>query len=500
MKDYQGWHLFLVFALFLMASLALRLPLISSGVFYADDWGSDLIMARLGSYRPTGAFHAWILTLLLGDQPLTSHWVQISSAGFYAVSLTLLMRVCSRFGISILLYLMVGTVVLLHPAFNQLILWSVMSGLAFCTMLCSAGVALFYLSPVSTRRWCGIGLVCLGASGHQFLSIFGASMVLIEVVQMHNNGAPSLNRKSLILRLCLIFAPVVAALASIVILRFGFGFEDFASRTVALAPTSAREYFADKFFVFSNAFANIYQAPIGLLLGTEAALKAFVPMLVLPPVVLLGCLSFRTGFTRALTLTMLMPALFVLAFSPTLVTNATPTGYRMLGTFLLTSTVGVSVVFGTFWRSRSLRSMVAILIFVVGVLFTLTSVRDANLRNDIWHQDIKWLTELDSLLKTHQRPTVKLCAYRYQALKEDSINDTGILVNYNLTGVHSYSVWYTQFLGGFLRHHGISAIDALNNSTTELCDLACAGGGGFEVASMRLVADSDGQSAVLCRK
>ena len=154
MTQDRGWRLFLVFTLFLTAALAFRLPLILTGVNYADDWGADLIIAHLISYRPTAAAHAWVLQLFLGDEPLTSPWVQISSAAFYAASLTLLMRVCSRMGVPIPLFLLIGVAVLLHPAFNELILWSVMAGAAFCTLLCSAGVALFYLSQGSTRRWC----------------------------------------------------------------------------------------------------------------------------------------------------------------------------------------------------------------------------------------------------------------------------------------------------------------------------------------------------------
>ena len=466
------------FLAFLVAALAPRLSLILAGVAYADDWaaGYNTVQAHLASYRPVSAGELWLMQSILGEDYLTLRLPKLLSAIWYALSLTLLMHIALIHRVPRFLFLLLGLATLLHPAFNELILWGVLSPFAMGSMLSVAGAAIVYGSGSFKYRAAGIILMCMGAAASQMASVIGACLLVTELAHRGVAALLSDKRKELVWRLAMVFIPPTCALVILIFLRNVLGYSDFESRTVGLSSVSPTGYLRDKFYVVSNAIANLYQAPLGVSLGSNIALRAFWPIVLsATPLLAVLLILSRVGLYRAIWIALSIPLALAIALSPLFAATAMPTGYRILNNLFLVFCLALSVALVPFWAQIRSRILVCIAISLVGISFTWSSLADINVRSAAWNQDLVWLDEAKASLQKTSARNVVLCSRQFPRPVESPSQKKGILVSYGQADALSYSVWYPQFLEGFLNNHGIAArMSASGDTLTGECSEACA--------------------------
>ena len=352
------------FFVFFVAAILPRLMLILAGASQADDW-AHTFSAHLASYRPVAALELWTMQSLFGENYLTYKLPKILSAIWYALSFTALLRLTLQFGVPAMLFILLGATALMHPIFNELILWGVLSTLGFVTFLGVVGVTLVYVGKSSVARVVGLILLSLGAAGSQIGAAIGAGVVLAELSYRGLRATIAAGRAELLWRLMVVITPPTIAIGVLLLMRFGMGYEDFASRSIGFSSPTVLAWFKDKFYVFSNAFANLYQAPVGIALGNSIALSALWPAVVLPTLTLY-CLFIFNGLAKSTSLVYAVTplAIFGVVLAPLLGATAMPTGYRILGGPVLLLVFGLSIVLGQFWPFAIMKRLIAALLAV----------------------------------------------------------------------------------------------------------------------------------------
>lgn len=458
-----------VFALLFAVALLPRLSLILAGVAYADDWGHSYV-SHLESYRPLAALELWFWQSVFGPDYLMSKVPRVLSAMWYALAFTMLAQWASRIGIRLIPIAMTAVTALVHPAFNELILWGVLSTVSLATATATFGIVLVYTSMNGWRRVLGLALVCAAVAGSQVLAAIGAVFVLAEVA---HRGYRSVIRDGAVetrWRIALVIIPPIFGLLIIVYMRFGLGLEDFASRSVGVPSNPL----ASKFYVFTNAFANLYQAPMGKLLGNAPALRAFWPMLLLMWLLPFGLLRIaRVPMARALVLSALPISAFLVSFSPFLATPAIPSGYRVLGTAIIAIALAFVVSTGPLWAIPQLRkSLVAAKLFLIAASISAT-VLDIGVRHSANERDNFWRTKMQSALTDISPLELSLCRGKFQPAMTKSQDQRGILVSYNIADEDTYSVWYSPFLATYLRVSGFEASGPAIGAELPVCLEGC---------------------------
>ncbi len=464
------------FLAFLAAAVLPRLGVILSGASYADDWGHPYT-GHLASYRPVAALELWVMQSLFGPDYLTFKLPKFLSASWYALSMLVLMRFASRIGVPIVLSILIGVAALLHPIMNELVLWGVLSTLAFVTFLSVLGAAMTLHCRSSGWRFVGLILLCLGAAGSQIAATIGACFVVAELVHRGIRATLTEGPHAVTWRIAMVFGPSFVALTTLIYMRYGLGYVDFASRSIGLSSATLSDWAHDKFYVYSNAIANLYQAPLGVVLGHTAALRAFWPAVVVPPVlVFFALVANKLAVRKAFAYAAVAPAMLVVVLSPLLGANALPTGYRILGGPLLMLVVGASLPLSILWRHAVWRWLVIGVIAVVAAASLQADYLDMRVRKAAWSQDTAWLAEARARLKQRGLRQVALCAWRFDQHPDPSVAATGIVVSYGIAHALTYSVWYTQFLSAYLRVQGVDTPAPALGDPAPDCATNCATG------------------------
>jgi len=483
---------------FLAAALLPRLSLILAGASYADDWGHGY-SAHLESYRPAAALELWTMQSVFGPDYLTFKLPKFVAAFWYAMSLTVLMRVVKQFAVPAPLFGALGVAALLHPIMNELILWGVLSTLAFVTFLSILGAALVFRGGCAGWRAAGVALLCLGAAGSQLGVMIGACLVVAELASVGVRRFVCLGRKELLWRFAMVVLPPVVAVAVLLVMRLGLGYVDFASRSIGLSSPTLASWLHDKFHVYSNAIANLYQAPMGVVFGLKWALRAFWPVALLSvPTMFILLILAKVPRTKALSSVLAVPAMFGIALSPLLGANAMPTGYRILGGALLMLVVAASVPLSLIWGKPMGRRFVIGAVAAMALSFAWSSQVDVRAREVAWQRDLAWLEEARSELRRSGMAKVQLCAWRFSPRAGADADKSGIIVSYNHARPLAYSVWYTQFLAAFLGVKGLTATAPETNGRLQDCILRCTSRSGSLFGPFSLAYDQANSTAYVC--
>ncbi|MEM7359261.1 MAG: hypothetical protein AAF431_09200 [Pseudomonadota bacterium] len=493
------WHPAWYFLIFLTITLAPRLALILGGVSYADDWEHTHV-PHLDSYRPLAAFELFFIQSAFNADYLMSIWPKLLAGLYYAGSATMLMLVLAELGVNKRLFTLLFIAAFSHPAFNELILWGVLSSSATATFIATAGIYLVYMSYSLGIRGLGLIFMSMGSLSNQMLSILGISMWLLEACCPN----PKINflrpaRVELIIRVLMVGLPPLFGLTAILVMSSFYEFSDFANRTVSLETAAGTTWINDKFYVFSNAYANLYQAPLSFLAGTEAALGAFRYMIALPVLLLILLLLAGESKSRSLLLSCLVPVLFLCAFAPLLATSATPTGFRIMGTAIVLVCAGAIVSLQPLWRRTWGASIITVASIALIGLHLLTTAKDMGVRAQAWQQDLALLSQAESSLLTTTTSAVTFCFWRATEPVPASDLSVGILVSYNRANTSSYSIWASQFLPYFLSKRipglGVQTID----EPSERCEAACAQTATMSFGPYKLVKESLNSETFVCQ-
>lgn len=486
------------FFVFLAAALLPRMSLILGGASYADDW-AHTYEPHLQSYRPVAALELWTMQSIFGPGYLTFKLPRLLAGFWYALSLTVLMRVARRFGVPAPLFAALGVAALLHPIMNELILWGVLSTLAFVTFLSIFGAALVYRGGASGWREAGVVLLCLGAAGSQLGVTIGACLVVAELAGLGLRKFVGIGRNELLWRFAIVVLPSVVAVVVILGMRYGLGYVDFESRSIGLSSPTLAGWLHDKFYVYSNAIANLYQAPLGVVFGPEWALRAFWPVVLLSVPMLFLLLVFNNvPRPKALMSVLAIPAVLGIALSPLLGANAMPVGYRILGGALLMLVVAVSLPLSLIWDKPMARRFTIGGVAALALWFAWSSLVDVRVREGAWQRDLAWLEEARSELLREGADKVQLCAWRFQRPADAAAEKSGIIVSYNHADSSTYSVWYTQFLAAFLAVKGLTATTPEVNGYLQDCTSSCAVGSGSPFGPFSLKYDQANSTAYVC--
>lgn len=483
-----------VFVLFFAAALLPRLSLILAGVAYADDWGHSYV-SHLESYRPLAALDLWFWQSVIGPDYLIMWEPRVLAALWYSVGITLLVAWLKDLGVPLMLACGAGLGVLLHPAFNELVLWGVLSSLALSTTLCCAGVLLAYRGLTTGVRVAGIALVSIAATGSQLLASFGAACVVIEMAARGIRTVMAERGRDRWLRVALVFAPPVLSIGVLLFMRSVLGYEDFASRSLGVSENLLQS----KFYVLSNAYANTFQAPLGQVLGNPAALRSFWPALILPWLGIWLLLRWRgINWIRACLLAALPILVFAAAMAPLLGTTAAPTGFRVIGTALLAMSIALAVAVTPLWDSRKSKSVSIGLMLVAILANVFATMTDASVRTAALKRDAHWLVDATGKLKDNAE-AIQLCVWRFDATPAPVSSTRGILVSYNIANLDQYSVWYSPFLGSYLGVQGITARTPRPHESVPECADACAASGNVKLGPLEGEIIETSKVVYLCR-
>jgi hypothetical protein len=306
-------------------------------------------------------------------------------------------------------------------------------------------------------------------------------------------------RKELGWRMAMVVLPPVFAVAVLLYMRYGLDYVDFASRSIGLSSTTPSGWLHDKFYVYSNAIANLYQAPLGVVSGRDIALRAFWPALALPvPILFLVLAINKVPVRTALGSALGVPAILIVSLSPLLGANAMPTGYRILGGPLLMLVVAISLPLSLIWHKSAWRLLTISATALAAAAFMWASAFDVQVRKVAWKQDLAWLSGARTELGSAGAKHVQLCTWRFQQPVHAAADRQGIIVSYNTAYALVYSVWYTQFLGAFLRVHGLVASAPAMNGEVEACTTQCAQAGQSRFGPFRIMPSADGLTAFVC--
>jgi hypothetical protein len=486
------------FFAFLAAALLPRMSLILAGASYADDWGHGY-SAHLESYRPVAALELWTMQSVFGPDYLTLKPPKFVASFWYAMSLTVLMRVARRFAVPAPLFGALGVAALLHPIMNELILWGVLSTLAFVTFLSILGAALVFRGGGSGWRAAGVVLLCLGAAGSQLGVTIGACLVVAELASLGWRNLVGLGRQELLWRFAVVMLPPVVAVAVLLGMRFGLGYVDFGSRSIGLSSPTLAGWLQDKFYVYSNAIANLYQAPMGVVFGHDWALRAFWPVVLLSgPLLFILLILAKVPRTKALLSVLAVPAMLGIALSPLLGANAMPTGYRILGGALLMLVVAVSLPLSLVWDKPMARRFTIGAVAALALSFAWSSLVDVRVREAAWQRDLAWLEEARSELSRSGLAKVQLCAWSFSPPAGADADKSGIIVSYNHARPHTYSVWYTQFLAAFLGVKALKATAPDMYGYLPYCTSRCTEGSSGRFGPFALKYDQANSTAYVC--
>jgi hypothetical protein len=342
---------------------------------------------------------------------------------------------------------------------------------------------------IATRtyiRAVGILALAIGGMGNQLCVMAG---VVLAFAWLIGRGLTELNHEKTPVGRLLIVAllPASVSVACIVLMRFGMGIEDFGSRTIEL-ESGILSFAHAKFYVLSNAYANLYQPVLEVLAGRPIALGAFWHMAAGVPAAIFVASLLRPGFliSHSALLSVAVPGTFLLAMSPLLGTAATPTGFRLLGPVILLLVFAFSMAATHILYSRGLRLGGLVLLAIVSCACFVSSLRDVQVRADALLRDSAWARLLEEEIKSRSLNSVVLCSKRF---KDPRTAQEGILESYRARTVDSYSVWYTQFLPAYLSLKRVSLIEesvaALGESSSQKADrVQLAGNEGPWVQSM----------------
>ena len=487
--------------LFFAAALLPRLSLIVLGVSYADDWVYDPF-AHIQSYRPFAALEQWVLHWLLGEHYLTTWVPKVFAAAGYAIGLAFLMEVLNRLGVARKLFGIIAIVTLLHPAFNELILWGILSSMGLAFALVGYGLWLIYCVNTRNCRALGVLFLSLAALANQLYAPLAATLVVIELLGVKLLQRSTLSPRFWLPRLSMCITPIFISVVALVVIRYWFGIEDFAGRTISFGSGPGSSFFAAKFYVFSNAYANLFQAPAGVLLGVNLALKLFWPMVLVPFAVAVLLLAFRVPMVETIMLAILLPLVFFLSLSPLAATNATPSGFRLIPGTLLFLAIAWSVILSSIWHNYLAKIFIVGVCFGTSILFLWTSQLDNVVRKDAWQQDDQWLTDAQTLVETLSLNEVQLCRWGFSLPAKSKESSKGILVGYNVTEWFHYSIWYRQFLGAFLRRHQMPVLSNPSLTPLDRCESQCtmnnAESKNFGPFSLRI--ETDNNAAIICER
>lgn len=486
------------FFAFLAAALLPRMSLILAGASYADDW-AHTYEPHLQSYRPVAALELWTMQSVFGPDYLTFKLPKFVAAFWYAMSLTVLMRVARGFAVPAPLIGALGVAALLHPIMNELILWGVLSTLAFVTFLSILGAALVFRGGGIGWRAAGVVLLCLGAAGSQLGVTIGACLVVAELASLGVRCFVGLGRQELLWRFAMVMLPPVVAVAVLLGMRLGLGYVDFGSRSIGLSSPTLAGWLHDKFHVYSNAIANLYQAPVGVVFGHDLALRAFWPVVLLSvPLLFMPLALNKVPRAKALLSVLAVPAMLGIALSPLLGANAMPTGYRILGGPLLMLVVAVSLPLSLIWDKPMARRFTIGAVAAMALSFGWSSQVDVRAREVAWQRDLAWLDEARSELRRSGLAKVQLCAWRFPPPPGADADKLGIIVSYNHARPLTYSVWYTQFLAAFLKVKGLRASAPEMNGHLPDCTSRCRSGSGNPFGPFALKYDQANSTAFVC--
>ncbi len=434
--------------------------------------------------RPLAAFELWVWQSIFGPEYLTTWIPRMWSALWVCTPLASHFCCPGPAGVGFTLYLdfWIGLSVLLHPAFNELILWGVLANVALGTALAAAGVLLAYSGRTASQSALGVALVCAAGLCQQMLAIFGVVFVAMEIAAL---GWQSIQREGSfgwIWRACLMVFPVIVGIAVLLVMRNGLGYEDFASRSLGIPDG----LFRAKFFVLTNSYANVFQAPLGWAIGNSIALRAFWPAMVVPVVIIFLALRLTdTNVAKSILLAALPISVFWLAMSPLLGTNATPTGFRVMGPALIAMSIALAIALTPLWRSLAARTVLVLVIASIATANLGSTIVDTSARSVALKRDQGWLATTKAQILERGAPQVQLCSWKFEPRAESINAAPGILVSYNVAGPDQYSEWYSPFLAHYLVANGIDAKVPKFGESSDFCAGKCEGNEDFILGPLR---------------
>jgi len=357
------------------------------------------------------------------------------------------------------------------------------------------------LSKSSTLRFGGVILLALGAAGSQILSTLGAGIVFVELLRRGMRAVISDGRKEVVWRVAVVLVPPLVSIGVLLLMRYGMGYEDYASRSIGFSSPTALGWLKDKAHVYSDAYANLYQAPIGVAFGSSIALQAFKAALALP-IIFLYFLFVSSGLTKAKALMYALGPLaaFCVALAPLLGATALPFGYRIVGAPFVLYIFCLSTVLIPIWHVKTMPWIVGALA-VVSAISIWASSTDVSVREVALKRDYEWLADTGVRMKETGATEVRLCSQPF--VKPTMFNEKaerGILVSYSPMSVDAHSVWYNHFLFGFLKVNGVKSSVVESDQRRPQCVQSCQAVGRRSVGNFLTHFDEASSSLFMCTK
>jgi len=490
--------LFWLTAIFSSALLLPRLSGLLSGTALWEDWGHPPVV-HLESYRPIAAAELALMRGLFGSDYLIGIAPWFVATLYLAFGLALMVRLLSQWGIDSRVPVVLGVILALHPMFNEFLNWHVLSSSWLAVPLSALGV---WLAIEPNRVWprlMGLVLIALAGATSQLAVMLPAMLVLGELLHLGVKRFVTLDRARLLWRLAAVAVAPLAGLMVLFVLRFGFGYFDFAGRSVGLGEASVASWAASKFYVVSNAIANLYQAPTGLVAGQKVALSAFWWVILIVGLAVIGiAFADRGSLVDRLLRGLAVPAAFLLSLTPLLATPATPTGYRVIAFATIGAWFAGSVVFARLTEARPLVGRLGgAVVALIVVVFLLSSSVDQRVRNEAFARDLEAREELVRVLRSHGVESLVVCELPSPAEKSPA-DGRGIIVSYNLMTVDRYSNFRLPY--GFLAAYriGLRSVTLKSRDNDGCMDAGRGNGVGVDLAAGRLLlSESSPRSAML---
>lgn len=487
-RERSKWlSLFGLMVVFATAIFLPRIPGLISGIALWEDWDHPPV-SHLESYRPIAATELALMQRLFGSDYLIGVAPWFVATLYLSFGMALMVRLLSKWGIDSRVPVTLGVVLALHPMFNEFLNWHVLSSSWLAVPLSAAGV---WLAIEPGRIWprvMGLVLIALAGATSQLAVMLPAALMLGELLHHGVGRFFTLSRAELGWRLAATVLAPLAGLVTLLVLRYGFGYYDFAARSVGLGEASVASWVASKFYVVSNAIANLYQAPIGFVAGQGVAVSVFWWVIVVGGMAgITIAIADRGSPVDRILRGFGAPAAFVLMLTPLFATPATPTGFRVIAFATIGSWFVASVVF---FRMTKQYSMVARLggavVALTAFVFLLASGVDQRVRQAAFARDLEWREELARALQHHGVQSLAICEADRWA-KRSTGDEPGIIVSYNRMTVDRYSN-IIAFPQGFLAASrlGLTSV-TFSARNTHLCSSAESEDGvRFDLAAGRL--------------
>jgi len=451
-----------------------RMAPIEANVLMADDFTQDP-RTHLLSYRPLLYADLWFWNLIMGNGYLMTMFPKLLAGIYLSLAAMVTFELLQRWGISLLVSLIIPVFYLSHPIVNELSLWNTIASCNLSMLLILIGYQVMGDSFSLQRTVYAIFLIALGVSGYQIYA--GLLVVLIigePIIKKINNihfSAREVVRKTMI-----IFIALAIYVLYIKISQNVFGLYDFGNRSFVSPVSSTMADFVDtKWHGMSNMFANVFQSLISFYFGAKASFHAWkwVPIGMGCLTLIISLLAKRSWHDTAFfALTpVLLPAL---ATSILLPINATPSGWRVCGPVLFAFSLSMVPTLSLIMKSDAIptiRSTIHKRIFgktavVTGIAVFWLAITipvityHSSLRVIANKKELETLRSMDTFWKERGLVRGGYMVAVYPAdnasRRKTFVSEEGrdIVINFNRVVSYDYSNLVKGFWPQFLMHYG----------------------------------------------